>query len=264
MLTWIDLLNAETCWSCQEDMESCIFGLLLNAHDKPRNERMKFSETQAQKLVEALTYMRYQLAALHFGKPADLSWLNDRLKNCRLELRSKTDSSKQMKAHPGTAGKGSHGHRPHINLCQTEHRLDHQLPSLQAITSENSIDSLLGAFIDTYLIQFASFIASALDGAPIYTVSRCEGLHKKANLSENENFYRLYESLEAKWFAELPESNEGLTIMELARCADFFIQKGKGKFCSDPCRFSTFAVRKQLTEPDYLRQKQKRYRHKQK
>ena len=232
LINWIDLLNADTTWSSRDDLRSFVSDALGNSAHSWSDTDYKMSNANADEINNAAIYMRYQLAALHFNAPVNLSWVNERLG------------------------------QSNFRVYERDTAPDCKLPRLRAVNMDTSEDSLVRSFIDTFVLQFTQYISSALEGSPIYTVSRCEGLHKSAQLAECEHYYQTHSDLEAKWILELAPNNPVVAerLMDVARCADFFLQKGNGKFCSDSCRFSTFAIRKQVSDPNYHAEKQKRYR----
>jgi hypothetical protein len=233
-INWLDLLNADTTWSSLEDLQLFIGDALGKPAQNWSAKDYKLSKENAEGISNAVIYMRYQLAALHFNAPVNLSWANERLSQC------------QFRAHELDA----------VPDCK--------MPLLRAVNSDTSESSLVSSFIDTFILQFVQYICSVQEGSPVYTVSRCEGLHKRAQLSECDSYYQTHNELEGKWIQELTPDNPLLAegLLDIARCADFFLQKGNGRFCSDGCRFSTFAIRKQFSDPNYYAKKQKRYRSK--
>jgi hypothetical protein len=233
-INWLDLLNADTTWSSPKDLQRFIGAALGKPAQNWSAEDYKLSKENVEGISRAVIYMRYQLAALHFNAPVNLSWANERLSQCQFRV----------------YGQGSVP--------------DSKMPALRAVNSDTTESSLVRSFIDTFILQLVQYISSVQEGTPIYTVSRCEGLHKRAQLSECDIYYQTHNELEAKWIQELAPDNPLLAegLIDVARCADFFLQKGNGRFCSDGCRFSTFAIRKQFTDPDYHAKKQKRYRSK--
>jgi hypothetical protein len=233
-INWLDLLNADTTWSSLEDLQLFISNALGKPAQNWSAKDYRLSKENAEAISNAIIYMRYQSAALHFNAPVNLSWANERLGKCNFRAYE-----------PGAVP-------------------DCKMPALRAVNFDTTESSLVCSFIDTFILQFIQYISAAQEGSPIYTVSRCEGLHKKAQLAECDHYYQTHNELEAKWIEELAPDNPALAegLIDVARCADFFLQKGNGKFCSDGCRFSTFAIRKQLTDPNYHAKKQKRYRSK--
>jgi hypothetical protein len=231
-INWLDLLNADTTWSTPEDLQLFISDALGKPAQNWSAKDYKLSKENAEGISDAVIYMRYQLAALHFNAPVNLSWANERLSQC------------QFRAYEQDA----------VPDCK--------MPILRAVNSDTDEASLVNSFIDTFILQFIQYVSSVQEGSPIYIVSRCEGLHKKTQLAECDHYYQTHKEMEAKWIHELAPDNPLLAkeLIDIARCADFFLQKGNGKFCSDGCRFSTFAIRKQFSDPDYHAKKQKRYR----
>ncbi len=233
MINWLDLLNAQTTWSAKDHLEGFISDL-LGQPVATWSKNGAISSENAKLVSNAIIYMRYQLSAKHFNAPVNLNFANERLGQC------------------------------HFRLHQPEPGSNCQLPLLRAVPAGTDEDSVVAALIDTYVLQFSQYISSAIECLPSYIVSRCEGLHKAAQLAECDQYYQDNKELESQWISELKTADHKALdhLLEVARCADFFLQKGNGKFCSDACRFSTFAIRKQVSDPKYHAEKQKRYRSK--
>ena len=226
-LTWIDFLNEATTWETQAQAELFWTQLL--------GPTCVLDSAHVKDLSDAESYMREQLNAHHFGRPIDFSYLNQILAGMRLQLTTTTGE-------PG----------------ESDNRL--VLPALRATRKETN--STIQQIIDTWLFQFANFFGELIDGNAPYVVNRCAAIYRKTQVADCHSFYNKYRSLELSWreevVSELP--NHG----ELERCADFFVANQLGKFCSDACRFNSFALRKQTQSPNYQAEKQKRYRERQK
>jgi hypothetical protein len=125
------------------------------------------------------------------------------------------------------------------------------LPALQA---QRLAESDVEQFAQTIFLQ-----------AMIY-LSEFEQLPQDQRLKRCESVYRVDKDLkemrdEKRWRAEIDE----LTAVpceaasELQRCGDFFVS-AKARFCSEGCRTRSFQIAKQLKDPNYLAEKQRRYR----
>jgi hypothetical protein len=113
----------------------------------------------------------------------------------------------------------------------------------------------------TLLMQFADFIGGTIDSGmtDAARIDRCRGLYRED--SEIPLAASFPTAVEDKWRNEidlLVEYENSAT--DVVRCEYFFPRTPKARFCSDACRFSTFQITKQLQEPNYLADKQKRYR----
>jgi hypothetical protein len=171
-----------------------------------------------------LDFIRTQASQIYFGRKPDAMAINERLKNVVLGL--------DLDATDGT-----------------------RLPSLLARASSNGaiLERLFGAL----LVGFAQFVADYQKGGD--GLCRCEGVFRDSQmtgrqLDESEKRYRQEISLLAE--------QQLLEDPSIQRCADFFVGRSKARFCSDACRFMTFQISKQLKDPKYLAEKQRRYRSK--
>lgn len=174
--------------------------------------------------------MRRQLSALHFGEALDLSYLNEELTGVELEL-------------AGPAG--------------TDRKRVSGLPAFRARPRGLDDAAVLRCIEDTLVLEFAEFVGACLDDPDEARIARCEGLYRESKSRHLAPVPSFPADIELRWRKELPVLAEsGLeSDPEIKRCADFFIVKAKGRFCSDECRFRTFQVAKQLKEPRYLAEK---------
>lgn len=137
-----------------------------------------------------------------------------------------------------------------------------ELPLFRALPAQtnNKDEALFIAVAETVLMQFCSYLGEVLAGRSL-DLYRCEGLFRDPKMKSISPAPGVVVEKEMEWRCEIPFlgdlSNDPTS--ELHRCADFFLG-GKGKFCSDACRFATFQIVKQLKDPAYLSEKQKRYR----
>lgn len=180
--------------------------------------------------VALLNHFRAVLQDLHFGRPVDLQLLSAKAQGVRLAF------------------------QPELS----------NLPLFRAVPTSKSADSQLKAIGDTVLIQFCAYVGEVLAGRPL-DVARCEGLFRDQKMKTISPALGADTEPEVEWRCEIPILvEEGLqSSADVHRCADFFAG-GKGKFCSDACRFTTFQLMKQLKDPEYLAEKQRRYRAKKK
>jgi hypothetical protein len=222
--SWILFLNEACTWETKEQAQSFL--------GEAAGCAIEMTTTEVSQLSKLESYMREQIACLHFKRPLDFSYLNERLSNIHMQL------------HPTSS-------RQVANSMV--------LPTLAADAHSNEP---LATVIDTLIAQFAFFLGDTVDGGATYTVSRCEAICKKKAVEDCSLFYKKFRSLEDNWKSEITSDLQNLD--EVERCADFFIANPGAKFCSDVCRFNSFALRKQLKSPSYQAEKQKRYRARQK
>lgn len=114
---------------------------------------------------------------------------------------------------------------------------------------------ILSRLFGGLLVGFAQFVADCERGGP--GLCRCQGVFRDARMAgtalpDYETDYRKE--------IELLQEQHLIGDPAIQRCADFFVGRSKARFCSDNCRFITFQISKQLKEPGYLAEKQRRYR----
>ncbi len=225
MLTFIDVLNEQTTWQTSFDVKTWFERV---------SEQSAPSDGSVSEFQSLLSEIRNAVSALHFNQSATLDWLDKYLAKLHLEF-----------CPPG-------------HDDQATSRL---LPALRARRSSDSSDSLLRCVGDTMVLQFAQFLSECVQSKQIL-VGRCEGLFKTATLEDRDGVSQYPHEVELCWREEIPVLVESKLTDDFAiqRCADFFLVTPKGRFCSDSCRFTTFQITKQLKDPNYLAEKQKRYR----
>lgn len=223
-LAWINFLNQSSTWETQEQAEEFL--------SRAASAAIKLTGDEVRSLSQLETYMREQLAALHFQKPLALAYINRRLERIHFRL----------------------------EVVSPDITAEEALPSLRAQSPDSA--SSAEQLFDTLLLQFAIFLGDTLDGHSPYTVSRCEAICRKKSVADCQRFYEKFRSLEDSWKAEV--SSDLKNNDEVERCADFFQASPGAKFCSDACRFNSFALRKQMSSPSYQAEKQRRYRLRQK
>ncbi len=184
---------------------------------------------QLEAFSELLLQIRFLLYAQHFNRPLNLRCLNRELSALNLALHTPDDSA---------------------------------LPLLRAV-SDQSDDGLLNSLKQSILITFATDFARLLKGEAEFHLHRCEGLYR----NNDGAVVFIDTSYEPVWRSEIDILVEREMLASenvVQRCADFFFASSRSKFCSDACRFSTFQISKQLRDPAYLAEKQKRYRQRKK
>lgn len=178
-----------------------------------------------EKFCSELDFIREQASLIYFDQKPDVISINKQLKLYSLEIDAEATS-------------------------------ETRLPSLLAVARPG--DQILDRLYGSLLVGFAQFVADNQNGGP--GLCRCEGVFRDARMSdvpltEPEKRYRQEISL--------LEEKSLLDDAGIQRCADFFVGRSKARFCSDTCRFMTFQISKQLKDPRYLAEKQRRYRSKQ-
>ncbi len=186
---------------------------------------LKVSDAVVSDFQTGLNELREVLQDLHFQRIADLSPLQRRIANVKLGFQQELGA----------------------------------LPLFRAFPVDGSDEALLLSLGDTALVQFCSYTGEVLAGRPL-DLYRCEGLFRE-NMKGISPVKGLTPGKELEWRCEIPILLEAdlQESTDVHRCADFFLG-GKGKFCSDACRFATFQLIKQLKDPEYLAEKQRRYR----
>lgn len=229
-LNWIDVLNEQATWTSYEDLIAWFSGLI--------GQPVSLSQPIMEDFQNGLNFIRRQLSAVHFHEPVDIAGLDVRLRDVRLELvenRSANDGYSAV------------------------------LPTLRGRWQSEEPDAILCALKETLTVQFAFFVAGALDDSENPGIARCEGLYRKGSSTHLSPVVSFPAEIELRWRKEISVLTEsGLeSSPEILRCADFFSARAKARFCSDDCRFRTFQLTKQLSDPGYLAAKQKRYRQRQ-
>jgi hypothetical protein len=228
-LDWVEILNEQQAWTSRDEFKQWFYALA--------GRQANLLDGTIDGFIEALGFMRRQVANLHFSEPVDLLWLDTQLKTVTLGL-----------LHHQGAQEGA----------------ESKLPRFRARVKGMLDSDLLRAVKDSLLIQFAEYVGNALDGTADKVVSRCEGLKRKTTLRALPPEATCGEEGEQRWREELPllRRNTPATA-DLERCPNLFAGTSKTKFCSDTCRFATFQISKQVEEPGYLAAKQRRYRRRQ-
>lgn len=226
-VTWFEALNEQVEWSDPSTMLNWLADV-FGFHPQPGAEAQT-------RFISSLRMMRLHLGSAHFEKAFELSWLEEELKLCSPRL--------DTKPRPGA-----------------------RLPTFRAASvpnqfSESESDMLIEQLRLTLLMQFAEFIGSTIDGGAGNSppVDRCRGLYRDDSKVPEPAAYPA--PIEKLWRGEIDLLQEfEAAAADVVRCEYFFPKTAKGRFCSDSCRFSTFQITKQLQEPNYLADKQKRYR----
>ncbi|MBX9689693.1 MAG: hypothetical protein K2X27_23480 [Candidatus Obscuribacterales bacterium] len=225
-LSWMQVLNEHSEWRNDQEMLAWL-GSLTSAKDL-----LELDSSDLQLFKETLSKIRRLVYDRHFGKALDLAWLNQEL----------SASSFFIDWPPSEAS----------------------LPLLRAGTHDKSSKAWLNSLRSGILIDFASDLAGALAEGTEISVQRCEGLYRDSTAEKLSSVPDISNESEVPWRQEIPVllEKELDADAEIQRCADLFPASSRSKYCSDKCRFNTFQIVKQLKDPSYLAEKQRRYRKK--
>ncbi len=225
-IDWMDALNEQANPWNEMGVSKWLEPLAGNA--------VVLSEQAIQSFDRTLDFIRMQLSDLHFDGSLDLEAINSRLQHVRIEI--------GVPVAPSIL----------------------RLPALHAQIADGGDDALLKAVEETVLLQFSIFVGQMQDRQDETMLARCEGIFKEENVTGIFPVPEFPVEIELKWRQEIPVLVEQKLEQtpEIQRCADFFVPRGRARFCSDECRFRTFQLVKQLTDPRYLANKQRRYRQK--
>ncbi len=220
-LRWIDVLNDQTQWTSNQDALDWLYKLTAR--------ELSVSSQELAAFFEQLDFIREQVTNFHFGEAVAFDCLQEKLNGVAL-------------------------------FVHVDHASD-GLPLLMASKGSNSDADVLRSISDTLLMQFVSFLSEAVQAESSPSIVRCEGLFREGG-KERKRLGALKRERESAWRAELSllQEAEPDVVDEIQRCEDLFVYSAKAKFCSDACRFSTFQITKQLKDPGYMKEKQRRYR----
>lgn len=188
--------------------------------------RVDLSANAVSEFIQVLNDMRDLLQELHFSREIRLDTMNHKVESIRLGFQNELGG----------------------------------LPLFRALPRGPGNDALLHSIGETALVQFCTYVGDVQAGRP-FDLARCEGLFRDQAMKTISPAHGASIHREIEWRCEIPILVEE-SLQESAdvhRCADFFLGS-KGKFCSDACRFATFQMVKQLKDPEYLADKQRRYR----
>lgn len=241
-LDWISVLNEQTEWQSERDAEKWLLSCAQTGgvESGPRNVSNKNAGVMIPtgKTVEffcqILSQMRKCIYDLHFGMEPKIESLNTDLHWLKLS----------WQVHPKAGRWGS---------LIAEYK-----------NPQNPIEAPFSYVIGTLLLEFCQDLSRCVEGDGGIFVHRCEGVFRAPGTDKLSLVMGVDDSIEQKWRQELSLFAE-ITLAqnsEIQRCADLFISNSRSKYCSDTCRFSTFQISKQVSEPNYLADKQRRYRSK--
>jgi hypothetical protein len=262
MIDWIDLLNEHAEWTGEKSLIDWFSNLKgeQTSLDKNSIEDKKSIDL----FLEQLSFVRAQLCALHFDEPVDTKSLAQKLQVLQIDFGYLLACSKNY----GQSNDRDSNDRLSNEAVSRGRPPSQPLPLLHVRPKSDDDNGLLLAIADTALLQFAWFLSDALFSGNKNAIARCEGVYR-VPLSEDSSLCAtkvFNNEQENRFRQELPllTNKEMIQDAEIQRCCDFFIAKPKARFCSDTCRYTTFQLTKQFEDPNYLAQKQKRYRSKQK
>lgn len=138
-------------------------------------------------------------------------------------------------------------------------------PSLRASLELSELEqSQYREIFGTLLLNFATDLSRMIETDEVILLHRCEGLFRDQKAERLSVITDVSDSTEELWRKEIPLIVEQSLekAPEIQRCADIFLSRSRSKYCSDACRFTTFQIAKQLKDPNYLAEKQRRYRQK--
>jgi len=225
---WLDLVNEQFEWPTAQEVQRWF--------TRQFERKCLIPSAQLDRFRSTLFYVREQLAALHFGTEPLLEVLKARLEHI---VPSFTISAPQQ-------------------VLSTSER---HFPLLHSKLGGEDDAALLLAIEETVLLQFAAFLSGALAQPESGKLLRCEGLYRDTKRMPG-SAASTRDSTERHWRKEIEilRMDDNMAAQALERCGDFFIANSKSRFCSESCRFRTFQLTKQLTDPEYLAEKQRRYR----
>lgn len=230
---WISVLNEQTEWESELDAEKWLLACARSTNSSNKaNAALNPSREAIEFFCQVLGEMRNCIYDLHFGMAPKIEFLNSHLLWLKLS----------WQLHPITG----------LASLQAEYR-----------NPKNAIDSPYSYVIGTLLLEFCQDLSKCIEGDGGIFVHRCEGVFRAPGTEKLSLVMGVNDSVEQKWRKELALFSEDLALnSEIQRCADLFISNSRSKYCSDTCRFSTFQISKQVSEPNYLADKQRRYRSK--
>lgn len=226
ILNWIDVLNEHSEWTSDGNVNKWLAGIL-------QKEDAHANKAACKAFFETLSQIRTCIYESHFcSQTSTFAWLNEQLKNIHLIF----DISPEAK----------HLHLP---------------PLRGQCASLKNDEDILNSIRVTILLQFANDLSATLSsGGEI--CGRCEGLYRDTNAVRLSMVPAVDDSAELLWRAEIDllVDHSLESEKEIQRCADIFPAAARSKYCSDKCRFNTFQIVKQYKDPNYLAEKQRRYR----
>jgi hypothetical protein len=233
-VTWFEALNQQTDWTEAGSLNLWLATVFGSDVQPGQDSQDRFTAT--------LRRMRLQLGQLHFSNSTELAWLNEELTTCRPELQ----------LHQNRSVTGSRLPTFRINATGFDQNAN-------SVSPNNDDDDLLQALRLTLLLQFAQFLGDTIDGVigGSLRIDRCLGLYRDDLPLPQSAAFPV--GVEKQWREEI-DVLQVPDAKDVQRCEYFFPKTSKARFCSDSCRFSTFQIMKQLQEPNYLANKQKRYR----
>jgi|688.fasta_scaffold467161_1 hypothetical protein len=225
IISWVSALNDHSEWKSESDANKW-----LAAATGKKDARA--SSSACQKFSGTLSRIRECIYQTHLDSGADFSWLAIQVKQLNLAF----------------------------DFSQEAVRLN--LPALRGNSALfHNDDELLESISAALIIQFANHVSLSLaTGTEI--CGRCEGLYRDSRAVRLSMVPEVQDEVELPWRKEISllVKNSLVSDKQIQRCADLFPSGSRSKYCSDKCRFNTFQIVKQYKDPDYLAEKQRRYR----
>jgi len=220
-IDWISVLNEQTEWCSLSDTEKWFAGALQRPASPNKAALKQFWDNL--NLIRAVVY------DLHFHHTLNLEPINSGLDGARFAFQDTSIGS---------------------------------LPRFRATTHDDNDSDLLSSVGATLLLEFGQSLSRHLSGDESFDVMRCEGLYRDPKLGRLSAAPDVDDAQEIAWRREVEVIVEqGLdSSAEILRCADLFVSASRSRFCSNACRTNTFQIVKQLRNPIYLADKQRRYR----
>lgn len=227
---WIVFLNEQSEWRSRQDLGKFLCSFLGRSS-------LELSDESIESFSDALAGMRRILYDSHFDCAPDFAWLSTELQSVKLKLNWVPQARESLRL-----------------IAYTD--LDHERSS--------GDEMLLSSLLAELILRFSLDLSDSFRDESKFPVQRCEGLYREQGAGKLSSIPGVSDDIELKWREELEilVEKSQTSNAELQRCADLFSANSRSKFCSDKCRFSTFQIVKQLKDPAYLADKQRRYRQK--
>lgn len=231
------MLNEASEWKTDAEIISWFSKQVLGTG--PREANSISSESPIlQRFKSTLFQIRRTVYDFHFELSANLEWLKSDLRELQLDF----DLPPQDLALAGLPLLLSGSFQDSANW-QVE---------------EKALERLRGAV----LLDFAFDLSKSMGQGKTPCAQRCEGLYRDQAAAGISMLPEIGEDMERCWRSEIEilKENSLESDSSIQRCLDLFSADSRSRFCSDKCRFNTFQIVKQIKDPGYLAEKQKRYR----
>ncbi len=240
-LSWIDTLNEQTQWT--NDLQASAWMQQLVRWRPSSSPAREPTSGELEFFLTLLTQIRNLVYQIHFCNSFDLGRETDatRMQDVDTAFLSHYLRNLTLSFDPNSS--------PSLSASLN-------LPEL----SESEYVTMLG----TLILNFSSDLSRMIESGDGLFVHRCEGLFRDQKADQISTVSGVNNATEELWRKEIPLIVEQRLEQtpEIQRCADLFVTRSRSKYCSDACRFATFQIAKQLKDPQYLAEKQRRYRQK--